>query len=232
MATKRKRLGSRANAKGRTLGQARHVRLYHWLLKSSAWRSLSLPARCLLIEVWTRYNGQNNGEIAYSVREAAKALGVGKNTAHRAFQQLEANGFLKARRRGSFHWQGGLATTWEITAEPCGDNRASKDFMSWRPENQNPVPLRGTTGPPERDREAISPPSQPLKTPPRSPGEGPLHRATVPQRETLLVYQAEPATRRVCRELTCLERRSQPALRNSEAGWSMSTIQTFASPRA
>ncbi len=45
-------------------------------------------ARCLLLEVWQRYNGQNNGGIAYSVREAARALGVGKNTPPKLFREL------------------------------------------------------------------------------------------------------------------------------------------------
>ncbi len=151
MAEKRRRM-SRTNRTGRTAGEARHVRLYHWMLNCTAWRSLSLPARCLLVEVWARYNGQNNGEIGFSVREAAKALGVGKNTAHQAFRELEGKGFLKARQRGSFHWKAKLATTWQLTAEPCDDLPASKEFMSWRPEIQNTVPVRGTNGPSEGDR--------------------------------------------------------------------------------
>ncbi len=146
MATKPHRRGSRVDATGRTVGGERFVQLRHWLLKSPAYRSLSLPARCLLVEVWTRYNGQNNGEISYGVREGKKALGVGKNTAHRSFVELEDKGFLKARRRGSFHWKGGKATEWEITALPWRDRPASKDFMSWRAKKQNTVPVGGTDG--------------------------------------------------------------------------------------
>ncbi len=154
MAGKRKR-PSRVDATGRTSGEARHVRLYHWMLNSAAWHSLSLAARCLLIEVWKRYNGQNNGGIAYSVREAARALGVGKNTPTKLFRELEDKGFLKARQRGSFHWKGGEATTWVLTTEPCGEKLATKEFMSWRPtgEKQKPVPHTGTNGPPQRDRD-------------------------------------------------------------------------------
>ena len=107
-------------------------------------------ARCLLLEVWQRYNGQNNRGIAYSVREAARALGVGKNTPTKLFRELEDKGFLKARQRGSFHWEGGEATTWVLTTEPCGEKPATKEFMSWQPtgEKQKPVPHTGANGPP------------------------------------------------------------------------------------
>ena len=50
---------------------ARHIRLYHWLLRSEAWQSLSANARAIYIEMATRYNGSNNGQIPFSVRDAA-----------------------------------------------------------------------------------------------------------------------------------------------------------------
>ena len=80
----------------------RFVMLDHWLLESEAWRALSPGASRLLIEVWARHNGQNNGHISYSVREAAELLGVSKDTASKWFHELEAKGFLKARQRGAF----------------------------------------------------------------------------------------------------------------------------------
>ena len=53
----------------------RFVALRHWMLKSPAWRSLSPVERSLYVELAARYNGQNNGRIHYSVRDAAGALG-------------------------------------------------------------------------------------------------------------------------------------------------------------
>jgi hypothetical protein len=52
----------------------RHVRLYRWELESAAYRSLSVRARCLLIELKALYNGANNGELFLSVRDAAARL--------------------------------------------------------------------------------------------------------------------------------------------------------------
>ena len=135
----KKPLRRRSDARGRSIGAGRFVMLEHYLLHSLAWQSLSLGARCLLMEVWRRHNGINNGEISYSVREAAKDLRCSKDSAAKWFQELVAKGFLKARRRGSFTYKARHATQWEIAAEPYRGKPASKDFMRWKPtdENQN-----------------------------------------------------------------------------------------------
>ena len=140
----------------------RFVMLDYWLLESDAWRALSHGARSLYIEVRQRYNGQNNGRISFSVREAAKKLRVGKDTAAKWFRELEEKGFLRARQRGSFSYKKRHATEWLVTAEPYNGERATKDFMRWKPEKQNPVLLRGTDGPNQRDRGAQNPPKIPL----------------------------------------------------------------------
>ena len=191
--------GSRVNQTGRTVGDARHIRIYHWMLNSPAWKSLSLKARCLLLEVWQRHNGQNNGEIAYSVREGAKAMAVGKDTVSALFRELEDRGFLNVGTRGSFHWKGGMATTWKLTMEPCGDDRATKEFMSWRldPEKQKPVPGSRTSGPCHKDRDRQISPQKPPHGPSHKDHEGENHLPTVPGSRTLIVYQGEPGLMRV-----------------------------------
>ena len=126
MARRRRRL----NAFGMS-GAKRHVRLHHWMLDSPAWNSLSLPARCLLIEIWKRYNGQNNGQISFSHREVAEKLGVGRNQPVKRFRELEEKGFIKANQRGHFNVKGGKATTWRLTAVSCGAKEPTKEFMRW-----------------------------------------------------------------------------------------------------
>ena len=44
----------------------RFVMLPHYLIKSQAWRTMPALAKALLLEVWVRYNGANNGEISFS----------------------------------------------------------------------------------------------------------------------------------------------------------------------
>ena len=90
---------------GRSSGKAqRHVRLYHWMMKSAAWQSLSATARAIYIEMAARYAGigTNNGRIPYSVRDAAEALKIGKSTAARELEALQDRGFIVATRKGAF----------------------------------------------------------------------------------------------------------------------------------
>ena len=123
-------------------------------MDTPAWRSLSLGARCLLLEVWRRHNGTNNGQISMSVREAAALLGCSKKMPSRWFAELREKGFLEPTRLGSFAWKGGAmngrATTWRLTMEPCNGERPTKEFASWRPSaKKSAVPLTGTSGTPQ-----------------------------------------------------------------------------------
>ncbi len=82
----------------RKLKEARHVRLYHWILASPAWKSLNAVERSLYVEIASRYAGPGtNGKIVLSVRQAADALHVSKATASRAFDGLQRRGLLPFR---------------------------------------------------------------------------------------------------------------------------------------
>jgi hypothetical protein len=128
---------------------ARHVRLYHWLLRSEAWQSLSTNARALYVEMSARYNGSNNGRIPFSVRDAAQCLSIGKNAASAAFTALQHRGFIIATRRSAFNVKTKMATEWRLTEFSCDIDHAfaTKDFMRWSPETQNTVPAAGRTVP-------------------------------------------------------------------------------------
>ena len=119
----------KSNATGRN-ATSRFVGLPHYLLKSSAWLTMTPNAKALLIEVWRRHNGSNNGEISYAVREASE-IGLSSSTAARAFTELVDRGFLRVRRQSRFALKTKEARTWELTAEPCNEKPASKDFMRW-----------------------------------------------------------------------------------------------------
>jgi hypothetical protein len=104
--------------------------LPHFMLKSPAWLTMSPNAKALLIEVWRRHNGVNNGEISYSVREAA-AIGLGRSAAARAFCELVGRGFLRISRDSCFAYKLKKARTWILTAERLNDAPGTKDFMRW-----------------------------------------------------------------------------------------------------
>jgi hypothetical protein len=143
---------SRPNATGRN-ETTRFVALPHYMLRCPAWRTMSPNAKALLLDVWERHNGANNGEIAYAVREAEE-IGLARSVAARAFAELEERGFLKLRRASTFTLKTKEARTWELTAERCDDRPASKDFMRWVP----PAAVSGDGGnkPQSRQRDPQS----------------------------------------------------------------------------
>lgn len=150
MSTQRKRRprrGRRHDNKGRSVGVARFVKLEHWMLKTPAWQSLPPAPRALYLELAQRYNGSNNGEISMSVRESARLLHVAKDTATKAFRELEYKGFIKCNQCGSFNWKAGKATTWILTEHALPGEFATKEFASWRPENLESGPNSETRCP-------------------------------------------------------------------------------------
>jgi len=144
---------------GRSKGEGRHVRLYHWLIKSTAWKHLGALERAVYVEIVMRYAGEgsNNGRLAYSVREAADSFRVSKATASRALRRLEEIGFIACVIKGGFNRKNRHATEWRLTEFRCdvtGD-MASKDFMRWqptvistKPKKQNAVSVMKPTVPP------------------------------------------------------------------------------------
>lgn len=127
------------NAKGRNMYEA-HIRLHRGVTNSEAWEKLSCEATRLLLLVWARHNGENNGSITFSWREAREALRVGSKKVSAAFQELQECGFLICRSASSFDWKVGAgegkANEWEITTEPCDGKLAKKHYRDWT-EKQN-----------------------------------------------------------------------------------------------
>jgi DNA-binding transcriptional MocR family regulator len=135
--------------KGRSDKEPRHVRLYHVMMKTAAWKSLSANARAIYVEMAARYGGpcSNNGRIPYSVRDAAKSLKIGKDTATRAFEQLQDRGFIVEVKKGGFNLKTKHATEWRLTEFGCDvtDALPTRDYESW-PQIQNSVPVAGPDG--------------------------------------------------------------------------------------
>ena len=164
----------RQNATGRSSAVARHVRLYHWLLDSPAWKSLPPVERALYIELCQRFNGMNNGRIGLSVRNAGEALGVSKNSASRAFKTLVDHGFIEVTRKGHFDRKLRHASEWRLTEHPCDvtGELATKAFMRWGREEKT-GPSHGTVGPSHGT--AISNPGHPAG---EEHGVGPLRETS------------------------------------------------------
>ena len=136
---------TKTNRTGRGGKTPRHVRLYHWMTNSPAWRDLNAVARSIYCEMAKRYagDGSNNGRLPYSVREAAAELKVGLATVSRALNSLEEHGFIVPVTKGAFSLKKRHATEWRLTEFPRDVTHAvsTKDFMRWqpRPNIQNAV---------------------------------------------------------------------------------------------
>ena len=144
---KRMMRGGGQDKRGRSRRGDRFVKLDHWFLKTAAWRATGPAARAVYVELAQRYNGVNNGEISMSVREAADLVHIAKDTASKAFHELEDKGFVKRHVCGSFNWKVQQATTWVLTEFALGEKAASKDFAGWTPPKSEIGPKSGSARP-------------------------------------------------------------------------------------
>ncbi len=128
---KKRRRGRGVDATGRSKRGMQFVPIPYDMARSTAWRSLGGSAVKVYVELRRRYNGGNNGDLSLSLDEAARLLGIGKSTAHRAFTELELKGFLRLTKRG--RWYGRMASTYAVTDRPHGRQPPSNDWRNWRP---------------------------------------------------------------------------------------------------
>ena len=115
-------------------------------METPAWRALSSTAQALypwLKLEWRGPDANNNGAIRLSVRDAASRLGVGVDTAARAFHDLQAKGFLVATEPARLGLGGeAKSPSYELTelALPkSGGHAGRKLFANWHPSGEFPV---------------------------------------------------------------------------------------------
>jgi hypothetical protein len=171
----------------RSVSFDRYVGLHHFMVKSPAWKTMQAEAKALYIDVAERYNGVNNSEISYSVREAV-AIGLSPATASRMFKVLIERGFLRVAQEASFQAKAfHLARLWTLTAWAAGGERASKDFMTWVPK-PNPGFTDGTARFQQRNRGS---PNE-TKLPPTVSAMKPENLGSAPQRFPQCNISIEP----------------------------------------
>jgi hypothetical protein len=138
----------RRNRRGKPDNQ--YFGLSYTMARSPAFRMLSGAALKVFIELRTRFNGGNNGDLSMSMDEAARLLGIGKATAQRAFAELEEKGFLRMTRLG--RWIGRQATTWRTTDKGCRGELPTNDWKAWRPKRPSPDVRPETEPRPESEK--------------------------------------------------------------------------------
>ena len=133
----------RMNRKGRSKYN-KFVMLRYDMMDSLAYRSLSPAARCVWQEIRRRYNGFNNGDIPLSCREAGEFVGIGKDTACRAFYELMGRGFVKIGQDNAFNVKTRFSRRWILTDYPREGRPPSNEWRKWDPENLEHGPATGT----------------------------------------------------------------------------------------
>jgi hypothetical protein len=111
-------------------------KLTHSIVDTEAFLFISLNGAVpLLIYIWRRFNGRNNGRIIFGQREVVRLFRCSPKRAVRWFRVLEDAGFIVATHRGTFDQKTGAlaarATTWRLTMEPSDGQPATRDYLNF-----------------------------------------------------------------------------------------------------
>lgn len=144
----RRRKNVNINGRNRS---GRFARLDHKMLNSNAYRSLTPNARSLLVELIMLHNGENNGSLYLSVRDAAHRLGAADTTvATNAFAELVDLGFIEMTKDSHFSVKANEASRarcWRLTWE-VGPGRKAPDlrYLERQPDPGTPAHRRMERG--------------------------------------------------------------------------------------
>jgi hypothetical protein len=103
-------------------------------VRTPAWKAMSPSARCIYIALKQRYssNFKNNGKLYLSVRQAAKEVGVNKETAARGFREIQHYGFGVITSGPCLGVDGkGKAPHWRLTEIGYMADPPTRDFVHW-----------------------------------------------------------------------------------------------------
>lgn len=107
------------------------IMLRHDIMDSPAWKSLPPESQALWLYIRKRYNGNNNGEIPLSCREAASFLNISKNTSAKAFENLLDRGFIKVGQDSDFRLKSKTSRRWVMTDESYGNHGPTNEWRQW-----------------------------------------------------------------------------------------------------
>ena len=132
------------------------LRLPHYVITSPQWRALSGNAVKFLVELAAAYNGGNNGDLAFTRRQAAERGWRSGGTRDRAAEEAVEAGFAVITRHGH---KGGRCTLYAVTWEPIDDVGngtlyAAEHKASRLWERRNPRPQNGPFEAPLQGRAA------------------------------------------------------------------------------
>src|SRR4051794_18519198 len=90
---KKKDFGFKPHEKTPRSANNHHMRITEDMMTSKAWSELTLYAEVVFFHMKMKYNGHNDNNISFTLREATKIMH--KNTFNKAIDQLVALGFIR-----------------------------------------------------------------------------------------------------------------------------------------
>ena len=140
---------SKIKRKKKNLNNIRDIETFvqfpKYMQDSLGYKSLVLHctgALAVYIDLAMRYNGTNNGDISYSVREGKTRLGINPNTVGKYLKALERYGLIITTQKGSFDFKKRHASTYELTMwDVIGKHKAKKSFMTYKPTEEEKMLL-------------------------------------------------------------------------------------------
>lgn len=97
------------------------------LIESNAYQALSVHAKALIPALQIHW--RNDDPVAYGVREAMRTIPCAHNTARKAFDQLQQNGFIVKVDESIFNSRAGSKTrTWRLTWLPFDYREPTNDW--------------------------------------------------------------------------------------------------------
>jgi len=100
--------------------QERFLALPYVVVNSPKYCSLSPIAVKLLIDLYSQYNGNNNGDLAYAFSLMKPRGWKSKATLQKAKNELLAAGFIEQTRQGGRNWCSLFSVTWRATDDCKG----------------------------------------------------------------------------------------------------------------
>jgi hypothetical protein len=139
--------------RGRSKTKGRFALVPDDVMCSPSYLATSMAARALLLEIARLYMGANNGWLGLSVRQASERLGCSKDTASRAFHELQRHGLIEPMHRGHFDAKAApKASEWRLAWQRCDRSHhlPSHGYRNWEPdpdaEPERPKTKAGPTG--------------------------------------------------------------------------------------
>ena len=133
--------------------QSKYARILLYVVDTDAWRALGTASHSLFILLSLEWKGpkyNNNGKITLSARQAAERMGVTRDTAAKAFRDLQAKGFIVVTKGGSLGVTGhGKCPEYEITCIEMPQREKSNRFLYWTSGNDFDVfvhPVKNPAG--------------------------------------------------------------------------------------